>query len=210
MGLFKKLTGIFDKKTKTKTSSTLDSTTTGSQSDLPPELLASLQGLFQGLVGSGAGQASQDALAGRLDSLANFDPAQFASAVAAQASSAAGLQLDAGINDVLSRAGGGAGSSGAQLVANKARNETAANLGGIIAGARAQGEQILTQGLSSATDSIANQIANIIAGTRGSTVSGTLTESGKQTGVGVSKSGGGIGDFFKNVGQTLSGFGFGG
>jgi len=206
MGLFSGLKKIFGGKTTTKSSATLDSTTSGNQTDLPPELLATLQTLFQGIVGSGADQAAQAAQVKQLESLSKFDPAKFADAITAQASAAAGLQLDSGINDVLSRAGGGSGSSGAVLVANKLRNETAANLGGVAASARATGEQLLSQSLTSASDSIANQIANIIASTRGSSVSGTLTESGKQTGKGVSKSSGGIGDFFRQAGGVIAAF----
>lgn len=200
------ISGLLNKnKKKESSTAAIDSTTTGSQADLPPELLSNLQSLFQQLTGSQAGSQVQQAGQQQLSNVAAFDPTKFAQDITAQAASDAGLQLDSATNDVLNRAGGGRGSSSAALLINKLKNTTAANLAGISANARISGEQFKSDALNKVSNDLANQISNIIQITRGSSVSGTLREIGSQSGRGSARAGGGIGGFFQGVSSVLPG-----
>jgi len=211
MGLFsgigKALGGIFATSTTTSSKAASKSTTAGEQTDLPPELLASLRSLFQNTVGGDAGAAVQSAGVNRLNSLNGFNPEQFANDVSNQAAVEAGLNLESSVNDVLSRAGGGNGSSQAALITNRLRNNTAATLAGTRAAARATGEQIATQGIGQASGDLNQLLATIIQGTRGSSVSGKLTEDATQTGKATSKNNPGLGGFFKGLASISAGLG---
>lgn len=208
------IAGLFGKKesSKSKTSENFERVETGTasnvQTDLPDELLAQLGGLFGGIVGAGAGEAAQDATRARLQELRSFDPAAYAEAVTNQAASAAGLELESGINQTYSTAGG-RGSTMARLVEGRLRNQTAANLGGIAAQARAQGEDIANRGTAGLSESLMRGITDIIAVTRGSTTSqsGVTAGAAKGKGTGATStsgsSGGGLGGFFTGLSNGL-------
>ena len=198
------ISGLFGSKKKESSTAKVDMTTSGQQADLPPELLATLMNLFQNSAGSGGVEQSLGASGDRLAEVAAFDPQAFADAVTGQAAATAGVELDSGINSTLSAAGGGSGSSMAALLESRIRNDAAANLAGISAGARATGEQLKSQGISTATQDINKTIADIIALTRGATVAGSLQEKGTQSTKGTSSAGGGLGGFFAGL---ASGYG---
>ena len=85
------------------------------------------------------------------------------------------------------------------LLANKLRNATAANLGGISAQATATGEGIrqsqqneITTGITSTSSTLLQSILSLISGTRGADTTGTSTTNTKTTGTESSKTKGGL------------------
>ena len=181
-------------------------TTDASTQDLSPELLKSLESLFTGQVGGTGFSDATSAINNRLGQLTaqaaqpQFDVSGFAKGVTDQATAAAGLDLESTINGILSQSGisEGGGSMNA-LLANKLRNQTAANLAGVNAQATATGEGIrqsqqqgLTQGISTLGTNLAGSILDLIKSTRGASNTGTSKSvedtkgkgnvSGKETG----------------------------
>lgn len=206
-GLFGNKSSGTSKETQ-NTSGEFEKGTTGFQADLPPELLELLGSIFGGLVGTGAGEDAQDASRKRLLDLQKFNPVEFADSITKQAASAAGIEVQRGTNAAAADAGGG-GNTMTQLLNNKIRNETAANLAGISASARATGEDIANRGTAGLSESLMKGITDIIAVTRGAITQGTLGEKGseKGTATGTGKttgtSGGGLGGFFSGLSQGL-------
>lgn len=187
-GILGALDGILGDKQKQSESFERDSTTNtkASAQDLSPELLKSLESLFQSQVtGPGFGQ-SQDAISARLAQLSTqaqqpqFDVASFSKGVTDQAASAANLDLESNINAILSNSGGSeTGNSMNSLLANKLRNQTAANLAGINQQATATGEQIrqgqqgqITAGIQGLSSTLSNAILELIKSTRGASNTG--------------------------------------
>lgn len=206
-GLFSN-SGSKQESTTSKTSGDFASTTSGAQSDLPPELMQMLTQLFGRVVGSGSAEVSQEAGQERLEALRQFDPVKWAEEVTQHAATSAGLQLNQGINTT-TQAAGGRGSTMTTLLENRLRNETAANLGGVATSARATGEQIANQGVVSLIDSLMKSVTDTVAVTRGAQTAGTLTEKGTQkgtstgTGSTTASSGGGLGGFFTGLASGL-------
>lgn len=204
------IAGLFGNKSSAKqtdnSSGEFEKGTVGSQLDLPPELLQQLGGLFGGLVGTGAGEAAQDATRSRLLKLQSFDPAAFADAVTKQAASSVGIEVGRATNNAAMDAGG-AGNTMTKLLESKIRNEAAANLGGIAASARATGEDIANRGVAGLSESLMKGITDIIAVTRGAAATGTMGEKGAQKGTVTSNSsgssGGGLGGFFSGLASGL-------
>jgi len=187
-GILGALGGIFGDKSKQNESFVRDSTTktNASAQDLSPELLKSLESLFQSQVqGPGFGQA-QDAISARLAQLSTqanapqFDVAGFAKGITDQATAAAGLDLESNINSVLSGSGASEGGNSMNaLLANKLKNQTAANIAGISQQATATGEQIrqgqqgqITAGIQGLSSTLSNAILDLIKSTRGASNTG--------------------------------------
>lgn len=199
-GLLGGIGGLFGKKSKTDqsfertsdTTSDASSTDKATGTDLSPALLASLEGMFQNVVKGGGFQTANNALSGRLSQLVNqskqpaFDATGFAEGITRQAGAMAGLDLESSINGILSASGTTeSGNSMSALLANKLRNQTASNLAGISANARATGEGIRQSGEKLITDSISGLaggleqgILGLIQSTRGASTSGTQTSTG--------------------------------
>jgi hypothetical protein len=189
-----------------------------SATDLSPELLKSLETLFQSTVKGGGFKKSGDAITGRLNQLISqakrpeFDVAGFAKGITDQATSAAGLQLESDINGLLSQSGTTeSGNSMSQLIANKLRNQTAANLSGISAQATGVGEGLrqsqqgqLTEGIGTLSTSLSDQILKLIQSTRGASTSGTSTSKEDTKGKGTASE---SGDPFSALGGLFSSMG---
>ena len=186
--------------------STTRATTNASSKDLSPELLKSLESLFKTQVGGeGFGDATE-AVSGRLKQLVDqsnapgFDVAGFAKGITDQATAGAQLDLESGINDMLSRSGiTESGNSMGALLANKLRNQTAANLSGISAQATATGEGIrqsqqsqITEGIEGTSQTLLSSILELIGKTRGADTTGTSTTDSKTSGTQKSKTKGGL------------------
>lgn len=186
--------------------STTNSKTNASSQDLSPELLKSLEGLFQGQVGGTGFSDSTAAVGGRLKQLVDqskqpqFDVAGFAKGITDAATSGAQIDLESGINGMLSKSGiTESGNSMGALLANKLRNQTAATLGGVAAQATATGEGIrqsqqneITSGINTSSQTILQSILNLISGTRGADTTGTSTTDSKTSGTQSSKTRGGL------------------
>jgi len=187
-------------------SSTTKSTTNASSKDLSDPLLKSLETLFQGQVGGSGFADSAGAVSGRLKQLVDqskapqFDVAGFAKGITDAATSGAQIDLESGINGMLSKSGiTESGNSMGALLASKLRNQTAATLGGISAQATATGEQIrqaqqgqLTEGINTSASTILKSILDLISGTRGADTTGTSTTNSKTSGTESSKTKGGL------------------
>lgn len=186
--------------------STTNSTTKASSQDLSPDLLKSLEGLFKGQVGGTGFNDATSAASGRLKQLVDqskapqFDVAGFAKGVTDAATSGAQLDLESGINGMLSKSGiTESGNSMGALLANKMRNATAATLGGVNAQAMATGEGIkeqqqtnITKGINDTGSTILQSILDLIAKTRGASNTGTSTTDSKTTGSESSSTKGGL------------------
>lgn len=186
--------------------STTKSTTKASSQDLSPELLKSLEGLFKGQVGGEGFADSTEAVGGRLKQLVDqskapaFDVTGFAKGITDAAVSGAQIDLESGINGMLSRSGiTESGNSMGALLANKLRNQTAATIGGISAQANATGEQIrqsqqgqITEGINSSSQTILSSLLELISRTRGANTTGTSTTDSKTSGTQSSKTKGGL------------------
>lgn len=182
------LGGLFGKKNKQSESfeSTTNSEAEASSQDLSPELLKTLEALFQSTVGGGGFQKSGQAMSSRLDQILaqaqapQFDVSGFSKGIVDQAVAGAGLDLESGINDILMGSGmSEGGSSMSALLANKLRNQTAANLGGIASEATATGEGIrlaqqgqITEGIAGLSGGLSDQILQLIQSTRGASNTG--------------------------------------
>jgi hypothetical protein len=188
--------------------------------DLSPELLKSLEGLFMKQMNSGQFESGTNAIQGRLEQLMKqsqdpqFDVDKYASGIRDQATSAAQLDLESGINSMLSQAGvSEGGNSMNALMANKMRNTTAANLGGVFSQAYGEGEQIrqaqqgqLTEGIQGLGGSLVESMLGLIGATRGASQTGKsqTLEHGWGKSTASTKGAQGIpdndylGDFFKN------------
>lgn len=193
-----------------------DSTTTASSQDLSPELLKSLESLFQTTLGSGQYEASSTAMSTRLQQLMDqanrpeFDVSSFAKGVTDQGVAAAGLDLESSINEMLGSAGvSEGGNSMSALLGNKMRNVTAANVSGISANATATGEQIrqaqqgqITEGIAGLSGQLQDAVIQMIQSTRGATQTGTsrTQEHTKGTSTTTGKKKGGAGGFFSGLG----------
>lgn len=200
-GLFSGLGGLFgDKSTASSTSTT---STTGSvtrdgdqlvqsgQQELSEPLLRTLEEVLGFSLTSDNYQKSTDALSDRLTQLEeqaaqpSFDVEQYTSDVVGRAASAAGIDLESQINQIMSNTGGSiSGNSMNALLANKLRNQTAANLAGVEAEARATGEQIqqsrekqITEGITGLSDTVSAQMLGLISAVRGARQAGTQTTS---------------------------------
>lgn len=151
------------------------------------EILAGLESLLGTQMSSfGTSTAATQARLGQLSQqaqLAPFDVAQYEQQVAGQAAARAGLDLDSSINRLFSATGTSSNdNSMTALLENRMRNDTASNLAGISAGARATGEQIrqsqeaqLTSGIQGLSDSLANQVLSLMTQVRGARTAGTAT-----------------------------------
>lgn len=187
-GLLGGIGGMIGNKSKQTESfeKTTDSTTTANSQDLSPELLKSLEGLFSTILGSGGFEQATGAIGDRLSQMQDragqdpFDSVGFAEAITARAAKDAGLALDSSINSLLSSSGGSAsGNSMNALLSNNIRNQTARELAGIGAEARATGEGIelqeqtaLTESIMGLGTSLTDQILGLIAATRGASKTG--------------------------------------
>lgn len=203
-GLISGLGGLFGRKSSQSFDKNFTSTTNASGQDLSPELLKALEGLFMGEMGAGRFGTGADAIQGRLGQLQRqakepqFDVSKYVKGIMDQAGAMAGLELESGINNTAGNVGGSvSGNSMAALLANKMRNITASNLAGIGQQATASGEQIrmaqqeqLTQGISGLGGMLQQAILGLIGATRGASVSGTSTTTGREWGTIKGKSGG--------------------
>jgi hypothetical protein len=145
------------------------------------QVLSSISSMLQTALGSNGFDTAQDALTGRLSQVQQqaaqpgFDVDSFVNGIMQQANATAQMDMDSQINSNASAIGGtSGGNSMAALLENRIRNDTAANLAGIQAQARATGQQIQTQQQSALTDQIGNlsggiagQIMNLLQTTRG-------------------------------------------
>lgn len=216
-GIAGALGSLFGDKKKESFNRTSDTTTTASSQDLGPTLLRNLESLFNSQLRKGGFQHSAAALDTRLGQLLEqskrpeFDVSGFASGIARQATAGAQLDLESQIGGMLSKLGATeSGNSAGALLANKIRNNTAANLAGIISQATAQGEQIrqsgqqmLNEGFTSIGGTLANEILNLIQVTRGARNTGTSNTKEVSMGSGNAKASGnpfsGFGDFFSEL-----------
>lgn len=221
-GVLGGLGGLFGKKSKSSESFErfTDSTTEAETQDLSPELLTMLEGLFKDQVGGGKFEAGGDALSSRLNQLLDqskapqFDVNAFASGITEQATAGAQLDLESTINDILSASGSSeTGNSMSALLANRLRNQTAANLAGISSGAVATGEGIrqaqqqqITEGILGLGTSLSDQILQLIQTTRGAKNIGTSTTKEHTKGTG-SSSGSSKGNPFSVFGDIFGSFG---
>lgn len=214
-GLFggkKKQNESFERITKTESEATA--------TDLSPELLKELESLFMSTLGSGQFEQTGSALSSRLQQLMGragedqFDVAGFAKGITDQAVAGAGLDLESSINGMMSASGSSiAGNSMGTLLANKLRNQTAANLSGIAAQATATGEGIrqaqqqgLTEGIMGLSGALSGQIMDLIKSTRGARNHGTAKSKEHTKGKGtISESGGS--NPFSFFGDLLGSFG---
>ena len=222
-GLAGALGGLFgDKKKQSESFESTTNTESEAQSqDLSPELLKSLESLFQTITQGGQFEKAGDAVSGRLDQILQqaaqpqFDVASFAKGITDQAVAGAQLDLESSINDMLSASGiSESGNSMSALLANKMRNTTAANLGGISAEATATGEGIrqaqqgqITEGIAGLSGSLSDQVLGIIQSTRGASNKGTAKskEHTKGTGTMAGKSQSNPFSAFANIFGSLSG-----
>jgi hypothetical protein len=186
--------------TNSHTDSTSSSTRQYGEQQFNDEILGELEGLLSGQLGK-AGETTDFAKT-RLEQLSDrasapmFDSEKYAEEVTGQAASAAGLDLDSTINSILSQTGTSeTGNSMSALLANKLRNQTAANLAGVNASARSTGEQIrlaqensLTSGIQGLSDSVSNQILALVSGVKGARSAGTSTDASESQQDTVSKS----------------------
>lgn len=191
-------------------------TTNASSTDLSNPLLTSLEALLGKTLNSGGFTNANNAIGTRLKQLSaqakqpQFNVDKFAAGITKQATSAADLDLTSAINGILSKTGTTeSGNSASALLANKLRNQTAANLAGISAQATATGEQIregqqgqLTEGIGNLGNSLVNEILGLLQSTRGARQSGTSTtnESSFGSGSGTDKGNpfAGLSDIFKS------------
>lgn len=220
-GIGSLLSGLFGGK-KENQSFERHSTTESSASaqDLSPDLLKALETLFTSTIGNGQFQQSGNAISGRLDQLTNqsklpdFDVAAFAKGITDQATAGANLKLDSDINSILSKSGTTeSGNSMNALLANKLRNETAANLAGITQQATASGEAIrqsqqsqITQGIQGLAGSLSDQILKLIQSTRGASTTGTSKSKEDTKGTGTTQESqnplGLLGSLFSSMGNA--------
>lgn len=161
------------------------------------DILASLDSLLKQQLTGGSAQQATDAVGGRLQQIQSiagqpqFNVDQFVSGIATQAEAATQNDLDSRINQILSASGGSeTGNSMNALLGNKLRNDAAANLSGIVSGARAQGTQIAQQQEESRTQQIATlgselstQLSNLINASAGASQNTT----GQQTSTGTTQ-----------------------
>ena len=165
-------------------------------------IMAKLNNLLGGAIdGAGVGGV-QGILQDRLQQLAsaganNFDPAAFAANITGQAESAIGGKLEGSLNGLMTQAGGTeGGNSMAALLGSRLRNDATAELAGVSAAARAQGEDILRANQQSQTSQISGLSGDItgsltgliqaLSGAQGTQVNsqtGTTTGSQSQSGV---------------------------
>lgn len=195
--------GILDflgEKTTTQSSSTFDKTTEGAQTDLSPELLAALSSLFGNTLGSGSFDASRLAMTDRLSEVGGFNTQAHADAITEKAKAFAELDLESGINQISSRAGGSASSNSmVALLANKLRNQTAANIGGINSAAKLDAEKFKTEGVNALGQGLSKQVLDLISVARGAQTQGSLKEHGTESGRSKTKKPFSFGDIFTNV-----------
>lgn len=225
-GLASGLGGLFGNKSSSEESFSRDSTVdqTASAQDLSPELLKQLEGLFGSSLSGGGMEAGQAGLMAQLQRVLGqagnkeFNVESFVSDLMKQATSGAQLDLESSRNNLLSQAGGASadGNSMAALLVNKMQNATAANLAGVGASARGEGEGILRANRESSTnqiaglsDGLARNILGVIEATRGANTTGTSKTVEKTTGKGTQSgtSGGGAGGFFKGLGSFIGNMG---
>lgn len=205
-----------------KTDMTTTSHSEATAQDLADPLLQQLKELFTSVVGSGQFTQAGNAVAGRLGQLTDqskqpqFDVNAFAKGITDQATANAGLDLESSINGLLSKSGTTeSGNSMNALLANKLRNQTAANLAGISQQATATGEGIresqqgqITQGIQSLGSTLASQILALIQQTRGAENKGVSDTKTHQVGTGTASQSmnplGAIGDMFSFLGKARS------
>lgn len=208
-GLLGGLGGMFGEEQTTHT------VTDAEGQDLPDAQLKMLMDLFNSIVGNGTFGQANAALSGQLGRVENealrvpFQAEAFAEDITKQASAAAGLDLESAVNNIISSNGGGgeSGNSMTALLGNKVRNQTAANLGGIAAQARATGEGIRQSQFKSNTDNIrglsgdlTSQILGLIQMSRGA-----YKKAHSET-TATTEGGGGIGGFLGGFANALGSF----
>jgi len=161
------------------------SQTTGATTNYSSDVLASLDAILTQQLGAGGGvgsaQQATDALASRLQQLQAtasqpaFDVNGYVSGITESATAATQSDLDSRINSILSATGSSeGGNSMSALLGNKLRNEASANLAGITANARAQGEQIkltqdqaITGQIGEMSGGMMANLANLLAAAKG-------------------------------------------
>lgn len=217
-GILGGLGGLFGKKSSQSFDQWTDSETEAESQDLSPELLKALEGLFMNQIGSGKFEQSTDALSTRLGQLMDqskmpmFDPETYAKGIRDQATAGAQLDLESSINGMLSSSGvSEGGNSMNALIANKMKNTTAANLGGVFSQAYGEGEQIrqsqqslLNEGISGMSGSLMQGLLGLIGATRGAYQKGKSKTKEHTWGTSKTKSGGGLGDFLGGFGDFFN------
>lgn len=201
-----------------------DSTVTNNatKTDLSPELLKALEGLFGKVIDSGRFEQSGAAQGSRLAQLSaraaegpTFDVDSFVKGITQQATANAGLDMESSINELASKSGGSIeGNSMNRLLANRIRNQTAANLAGIASQAASTGEQIrlageheLTTGIEGLSTGLSDQLLKLINVTRGATQSASGKTTEKTSGTGSSEKDKGIGGIFDGISSIFGAFG---
>lgn len=191
--------------------------TTATAQDLSDPLLAQLENLFTTVIGGGGFERAGTATNNRLNQLVDqanapqFDVNAFAKGITDQATAGAQLDLESSINGLLGKSGiTESGNSAGALLANKLKNQTAANLAGINQQAVATGEQIrqsqqgqITEGIRGLSGDLANQILSLIQQTRGARQAGTSHSVEDSSGTGTASSSSNpfsaLGDFFSGL-----------
>lgn len=173
------LDSLLGSSSSSKTKESMNKTTTGNQQDLSAEALAQLESLFGNILSDGNFQAGQDATLKRIREVDAFDADAFAQSITAGAASAAGIDLESGINGLASSVGGSKNSNSMlAMLDSKLRNQTAANLGSVSSQARLDAEKFKSDGINDGSNTLNSQILQLIAGTRGANTSGQIDEVG--------------------------------
>lgn len=176
LGIGTLLSGLFGGGSKKTENQTQSQTTVANKTatQFSPDVLAPLESLMKTLLGNENFQTAQSGLAGRLSQVQTaaaapaFDVDAFVDDTMARAEATAKFDLESGLNKLFSGTGTSEGDNTmTALLANRLRTDTAANLAGIGAQARATGEQIRStqsQGITSEITTLSNSIANQLIG----------------------------------------------
>lgn len=176
LGIGSLISGLFGggKSATSASSETQSTTSTKAAQQFSPEVLAPLESLMKTLLTDGSFATAQQGLTGQLGRVntaaaaAPFDVDAFVNDTMARATSGAQFDLESGLNKLFSATGTSeTDNSMTALLANRLRTDTASNLAGIGAQARATGEQIRTaqsQGQTSEIVALSNSIANQMLG----------------------------------------------
>lgn len=161
-------------------------TQTGTTRSLSENVLGGLEGAVSGLLAQILDPNTGDrAMMNRgISAMGDFDVDSYVNGTLMQARATQGTALDELLGSVFSRVGGVEGNNSAStLLANRARNDSAANLAGVEAQARATGADLVRKNLESMTGAVGQmgaqllpQIAAILKGGETSTDVSTLTE----------------------------------
>lgn len=162
---------------------TSDILSSGSTSSFSGETARGIEDSISQLL---AGINESGAIVGQgVSGLQNFDPAAFVNGILSQASSRVNSDLEASLNGLFDRIGGGSGDNSiAALLSQRLTGDAAANLAGVEAQAQGQAQDILRNNVLGTSQALAsvNQFGpDLINALKGGNVTTTQQQTGQQT-----------------------------